>query len=758
MLGKTLSHYDISDKLGAGGMGVVYRARDQRLGRDVALKVLPAAVLTDEAARARFRQEAMALSRLNHPNIATVHDFDSQDGVDFLVMEFVEGETLAERLTRGALQESEVVSIGIQIGEALEQAHERGVIHRDLKPGNVIIGPKGRVKVLDFGLAKLLRVGDGAETAGISTTGTWSGTVPYMPPEQLEGQSVDARSDLYALGAILYEMATGRRAFPAATAARLFSTILNDRPEPPSKIAPGISPELEAVALQLLEKDPARRQASAHDVVSALQSAAGGSSRGVAPAALASPSGPRRIEGLVVLPLENLSGDPEQEFFADGMTEELIADLAQIQALRVISRTSAMRYKRTQKTIQEIGRELKVDAIVEGSVRRHGDRVRITAQLIEVSSDRHLWAKSYERDLRDVLALQGEVAHAIAQEIQVKLTPQEVAHFAKERKVDPRAYESYLKGRHQWNKRTDESLLRSLEYFREAIDRDPVWAPAYVGLADAYNIIGFFGVMPPGDTFPKAKAAALAALRIDDGLAQAHAAIAYVQHYYEWDWDAADRGFRRALELNDGDGYIHLFYVNNLVAMGRQKEAVREAVRAMELDPLSMIISTALGWVHYLGRDFERAVQHSRGAVELNPEFPPARMWLAAAYEKCGMFEEALSEARRAGEISGRGPWVLTSLARVFALLGRTAEAETTLLELIELSGRRYVSPYDIALVFESLGRVSEAMDQLERAHAGRANYLALMRVDPRLDGLRGDPRFAELERRMAFPQTVLQT
>ncbi len=752
MLGKTLSHFTILDQLGAGGVGVVYRARDGRLGRDVALKVLAPSILADESARRRFRQEAMALSRLSHPNIATVHDFDSHEGIDFLVMEYVEGETLGERLSRGAIAEPEAVALGAQIAEALEEAHDRDVIHRDLKPGNVMIGPKGRVKVLDFGLAKLLRVGEGVETVSVSATGTWSGTIPYMPPEQLEGHPVDARSDLYALGAILYEMATGRRAFPGASAARLFSAILNDRPAAPSTIAGGLSSAFDSLVLRLLDKAPARRPPSARDVLSDLRAIAGGAPRAATrPSQPAGSTGNRRIESLVVLPLDNLSGDPEQEFFADGMTEELIADLAQIQALRVISRTSAMRYKKTQKTLQEIGRELTVDAAVEGSVRRHEGRVRITAQLIEIATDRHLWAKSYERDLRDVLALQGEVAQEIAREIQVKLTPHEEARFAKSRRVDPRAHEAYLKGRHHWNKRTDEGLLRSLEYFREAIDRDPVWATAYVGLADAYNVIGFFGTLPPSDSFPKAKAAAAAALRIDEGIAGGYAALGYVQHYYEWDWRESDLSFRRALELNDGDAYIHLFYMNHFVAMGRIGEAAREADRAYELDPLSMIINTARGWARFFGRSYDEAIRYYEKAIEMDASFPPAHAWLASAYEVTGRLDEAIAEANRAAELIGGGAWALVELARALALSGRRQESEAVLAELREQAGRRYISPYDMALVCEALGRDDETFEQLERAYAGRANFLVLLRVDPRLDRLRGDARFRDLVSRMGF-------
>jgi serine/threonine protein kinase len=449
MIGKSLSHYRILEKLASGGMGVVYRAMDDHLDRCVALKVLPEGALADDAARKRFRREAMALSRLNHANIAAIYDFDTQDGVDFLVMEYVPGESLAHKIQAGSIDEKVMTQLGTQIVEALAAAHEQGVIHRDVKPGNVVVTPKGQPKVLDFGLAKFLRpLGSSPPTPeSLTRTGNVVGTLPYMAPEGLLGNELDVRCDIYAAGVVLYEMATGKRPFPETQVAALVEAILHREPVPPRQMNPQISRRLESVILNAMDREPSRRYQSASDLVEDLHRC-GTPFDTVTAVVRSDRSRMGRIESIAVLPLANLSGEPGQEYFTDGMTEALTADLAQIRALHVVSRTSVMRYKGVSRPLAEIARELHVDALVEGSVLRFGNRVRITAQLIEAAPDRHLWAKSYERDLQDILALQSEVARAIAQEIRIKITPQEEERLTKTRRVDPMAYEAYLKGRH----------------------------------------------------------------------------------------------------------------------------------------------------------------------------------------------------------------------------------------------------------------------------------------------------------------------
>ena len=628
--GTRLGHYEIVSLLGSGGMGEVYRAKDEHLSRDVAIKVLPSGTLADDHSRERFRKEALALSRLNHPNIATVHDFDAQEGVDFIAMELVEGVSLTERVKAGPLAEKEISDLGSQIADALDEAHERGVVHRDLKPGNIAVTPKGRVKVLDFGLAKMLRpVSDEATTEALTQEHAVAGTLPYMSPEELRGEKADHRSDLFSFGVVLYEMATGRRPFEHTLSTALADAIIHKPPEPPSTHNQKVSPGLESIITKALDKEPDRRYQSAREMRVDLERL-NASVSGVVPKQkpfravrwlwaaacvvavatgvllldvgglrdrLVGESAPR-IDSIAVLPLENLSGDPEQEYFADGMTDALIADLAKIGALKVISRTSVMQYKGARKPLPEIAHELSVDGVVEGSVLREGDRVRITVQLIEAATDQHLWTERYERELTSILALQGEVARAIASKIEVTVSPEEEVRLASARPVAPEVHEAYLKGRYYWNKRTEDGMKRGLEYFQQAINDDPEYAPPYVGLADSFNMIAFYSNAPPMEVYPKAKAAALKALEIDDTIAEAHASLAAAQAG-EWDWLAAEREFQRAIELNPSYALGHQWYAGlYLNAVGRLDEATAEFKRA-QLDPLSLIIGAAGGFLFY---------------------------------------------------------------------------------------------------------------------------------------------------------------
>jgi serine/threonine protein kinase/Flp pilus assembly protein TadD len=761
MIGKTLGHYLIMEKIGAGGMGVVYRAHDEHLDRSVALKVLPPGALADETARSRFRREALTLSQLNHPNIAVVHDFDSENGVDFLTMEYVVGETLAAKIAAGPLPEKEVIALGTQIAEALEEAHEHGIIHRDLKSANVMVTPKGHVKVMDFGLAKLVpSVESDAVTAdGLEQTQarTLLGTVPYMAPEVLQAQEADARSDLWALGVMLYEMATGTRPFQGQTYYELSSAILRDAPLPlPDNRPPGLRTVIE----RCLEKDPDKRYQLASEVRAALEAVRSAE-------ATASPQRQRtlkpkkrrgrrkRIRSLAVLPLVNLSGDPEQEYFADGMTETLIADLAKLRALRIISRTSVMRYKGSSKSLPEIAEDLHVDAVVEGSVLRVGSRVRITAELIHAATDTHLWGECYERDLQDVLVLQSEVARAIAREIQVAVTAEESKRLASARPVDPEAYEAYLKGRHCWNQRTEEALKKAAEYFRQAIAKNPRYALAYSGLADAYILLGdtSYGYMPPREAMREAKSAAEKALEIDDTLAEAHNSLGAVKDQFDWDLKGAEREFKRAVELDPGYATAHHWYAYLLAHTGRLDEAASEIAIAREFDPVSLIINADVGWVYYLARRYDQAIEQLHKTLELDSNFVRARYLLGRSFLEKGMYAEAVRELRKATDLSGRNAVYVAGLGCAYAASGKRDEATGILRELKERSKRSYIPPCDIALIYVALGEHDEAFRWLEKAFDEGSDFKDELKAGPALDPLRTDPRFRDLLRRVDLTQ-----
>jgi len=749
-LGSKLGPYEVVAPLGAGGMGEVYRACDTRLGREVAVKVLPSSTRGDTDARARFRREALALSRLNHPNIEMVLDLGDEGGIDYLVLEFVPGETLAQRIGRGRVPEREAAEIGAQVAEALAEAHDRGVLHRDLKPGNIMVTPQGRVKVLDFGLAKLGQAAsDETLTVELTRAGAPAGTLAYMAPEQLLGHSVDHRVDLYALGVVLYEMTTTMRPFQGPIATALANEILHGRVKPPRAHDPTLSARAEAVIMRAIERESHRRYQTAGELGGELRrlavaeagDASGEMTQGAAPA--------RRVTSIAVLPLENLSGDPTQEFFSDGMTEELIACLAQIRALRITSRHSVMQYKGQHRPVAEIARELNVDAVVEGSVRRAGDRVRITAQLIEAASERHLWARSYERDMKEVLALQGEVATAIVDEIQVSVTPQEETRLRGARPVNPQAYEAYLKGRFTIEQRTEVNLKVGLEALEEAVRLDPALELAHVGIADAHNLMGFMSAMTPRDAFERAREAANRALELNPTSGEAHTSLAYATLWLDWNLEEAERLFRRAIDLNPRYSQTHLWFTNLLVIQERFEEAESEAQMARILDPHSNVAIAFAGWHPYWHGRFEDACRNLRQAAELIPNFGPVHYWMGLALARSGRDAEAMSALVRSADILGRTPMVLSAIATAHALAGRTDEARKFLAETEALAAQRYVGAYYPAQVRVALGENEAALTDLEAAIEERVHWLAAIRLDPSLAPLRGHPRFEALVARV---------
>lgn len=786
MIGTTLSHFRILEKVGEGGMGVVYRARDETLDRDVALKVLPAGALADQIARKRFRKEALALSRLNHPNIATVHAFDTQGGMDFLVMEFIPGVSLDEKLASGALPEKEVVRLGAQLAQGLAAAHAQEVIHRDLKPGNLRLTPDGRLKILDFGLAQWLpRASASARTDVASKTESGAGTLPYMSPEQLKEETVDERTDIYTAGAVLYEMTTGRRAFPGKSPALLTEAILHQTPVAPSKLDPRVSPALESVIVKALDKHPGRRYQSARELqvdlerfgamqplraprrwgwfhdVRALPLAGGVIlvvlfalavlNRRGAWERLTSGMGSGRLDSIAVLPLDNLSGDPEQEYLADGITDGLITNLAQIGSLRVISRTSVMQYKGARKPLPKIARELNVEAIVEGTARRSGDRIRISAQLIEAATDRHVWARSYERGVQGLNILESEIAQAISEALRVELTPDEKTRLAKARPVNPEAQEAYLKGRYFRSKSSEEGHKKAIQYFEQAIATDPDWAPPYAGLGDAYVSLQHDEFLPSAEAFPKATVALRKALELDESLAEAHYSLGY-QMYDAWDWSGAERELKRAIELNPNYSRAWRAYATWLDIMGRHAEALDAVKQALAVDPVPVYPMVVSAYIHYTAHQYDKAIELLQEALEMDPRYPDTHKGLAWCYAQKGRFDEAIAEARKAITLSGGSTESLATLGDVYAQAGMRIEARNVLEELEKLSKRKYVSSVGVALIYADLGDKDRAFASLEEAYRQRDGWLGDLKLLPNLDSLRSDPRFADLVRRVGLP------
>lgn len=785
MIGQTLGHYRILEKVAAGGMGVVYRARDEQLERDVAVKLLPSGTLSDEHSRRSFRKEALALAKVNHPNIESVYDFGTQEGLDFLVMEYVPGKTLADHLAGGTLPEKEVISLGIQIASALEEAHDRGIVHRDLKPANIALTAKGFAKILDFGLARLLRPTNETTTQTLTDSNAAAGTLPYMSPEQLRGEPVDARSDIYSIGAILYEMSTGRRAFYDALASRLIDAILHQPAVSPRALNARISPDLERIVLKCLDKDPACRYQSAAELLvdlRRLQTTASGkaapslqqpASRSVvrstayvaglllafAAAVAAFNAGWRdrllgrahtpQIRSLAVLPFENLSGDPDQDYFAEGITEALTTDLSQIPSLRVISRTSAMRYKSPQKPLSQIARELHVDAIVEGSASRSGGLARVSARLVYGPTDAQLWSRSYQRDLRNVLVLQDDVANAIVHEIDVTLTPLQQAQLNRSRPVNPAAHEAYLKGNFLL-RGTPQQMRRAKELFEEAINLDPNYAPAYAGLADFY---WSDMEIQPRVVMPLAARYAEKALELDPQLAHGYLTLGAVSFFGDWNWTVAERDFRRAIELSPNDAEAHRTYSYFLAALGREQEAVAEARRSQELDPLYITTEITAGWVFYYAGEYDMDVTQCGKALELDPNSPGAYDCLGSAYRGNGMFDQAIAACSQAVVLSKNDPSRAVGLGQAYALAGRTAEAQKISRDLRTFSARNYVPPFLVARLHMALGEKDQALARLEEAYEQRDPHLTWLKADRSFDPLRADPRFQDLFRRVGFPQ-----
>ncbi|HJZ80447.1 MAG TPA: protein kinase [Pyrinomonadaceae bacterium] len=793
LIGRRLGHYEIVAMLGEGGMGAVCLARDTKLGRKVAVKLLPADVTADPDRVRRFKHEACTASSLNHPNILTIYEVGEAEGAHFIATEFIEGQTLRERVKDAPMDIDDIVSIGEQVVSALSAAHEAGIVHRDIKPENVMVRRDGFVKVLDFGLAKLIKPSevsvDATTRALVQTkTGVVMGTVPYMSPEQALGREVDHRSDIFSFGVVLYEMATGQSPFAGANAVETLDRILHAQPEGMTRLNASVPPELERLILKCLEKEKDQRyqttrelaidlsnirpgQAPSRNLSVGTQSRAKGAAAVVSdlvgrPGNLAAWSalglvalvllvvagraywssrrtpttgGRPEIKSLAVLPLENLSGDPAQEYFADGMTESLISSLAQIRALKVISRTSVMRYKGSRQSLPDIARELNVDGIIEGSVQRAGGRVRVTTQLIHAGTDTHLWAREFERDLTDVLRLQGDVAREVAEEIRIQVTAEERARLTSARSVNPQAHEAYLLGRYHYSKGNETGWAAAAGYFEQAVQIAPDYAAAYAGLSDVWLQRGIFGTKDFKEAESNSRTAAWKALELDGELAEAHTSVGHIKFNYDWDWAGAEVEFKRALDLDPGGVREHISYGHFLMAMGRHDEAIREGRIAVQLDPLSSESYSALGRFLYRARRFEEALPYLQRAVELEPKSIAAQARLGQVYEQLGRYDEAIAIF---GDKRGVG------IAHLYALMGKKREARRM------ISGIRAQAPITLGLasVYVALGDKDQAFRILEKAVEERNDLLVYMKESPPLDGLHSDLRWAALLRRMNFP------
>jgi serine/threonine-protein kinase len=767
MIGKTISHYKILEKLGEGGMGVVYKAEDLILGRTVALKFLPPDSVAREEDQARLVHEARAAAALLHPNICPIHEISEAEGRTFIAMACVDGRSLKDRIAEGRLPLDEALSIARQIAHALAAAHAKGIVHRDIKPANIMITTDGRPMLMDFGLAKV------SGATKLTRTGTTLGTVAYMSPEQVEGREADHRSDIWALGVVLYEMVSGRPPFGGDYEAALLYSILNEDPEPVTSVRPEVPVAVEQVVGRALEKDPKKRPASMAEIQKSLEDIRNRTeplrTRGrlslwglrhrrfvrmavglVAAAVLVAvvvrlwPGRAEAIDSVAVLPLDNLSGDPEQEYFVDGMTDELIGQLGKVRALKVISRTSSMRYKNVEKPLPEIARELNVGAVVEGSVRRDGDRVRISVRLVDARNDKSLWSDSFDMTMAGVFAMQTEVANSVVNALKATLSQGERARLEVKPPANAEAYELLLKGRFYASKLVEPETWKAIGCYERAIELDPDYAAAYAGLARAWRSLSVYGAHSSLETYPKAKEYALKALELDESLAIAHAALANLC-FFDWDWKTAEKHIERALELEPNSADVRAVYAGFLWYTGRADDAVVQWTQIVDLDPLDVGARQNLGETFYYARRYDDCIRESLETIDMDPLFPQAHLFLGLAYAAKGMKEEALKALDRDMEISGgKKPEIDRWLATGYALAGDTARAREIYANLAERSKNETAWAFSLACVCFVLGDIDQGFEWLEKGYMERDPRMSFLKVHPACDAARGDPRYLE--------------
>lgn len=740
--GSRIGHFRIERPIGQGGMGVVYLARDVALDRSVAIKSLPPAATADSTVRLRLKREAKVLASLNHPNISGIYDqIDETEDATYLVLEYVPGQTLADRIGAGRLELKESLSIAHQVAVALAAAHEHGVIHRDLKPDNIKITPQGMVKVLDFGLAKAMEeVETCARQSTITQPGRIMGTPAYMSPEQAAGDPVDERTDIWSLGVVIYEMLTGEPPFKGATQQALIHGILHDEPELLTRTRKDAPPALERLVSAMMQKHGPSRPGTMATVVEQLEAI-----RRVSVGDMAAPTLPPSI---AILPFVDMSPGRDQEYFCDGMAEELINALTQLKDLRVIARTSAFSYKGRDVDVRDIGRELNVASILEGSVRKAGNRLRITAQLVDAAGGHHIWSERYDRDLDDVFAIQDEITLAIVEELKPTLLGQNKARLAKARDVDIEAYQLYLRGRFFWNKRGDANLKKAIAYFEQALEREPDYAPAYAGLAMSYVLFPVYCYMRPNEALPKAREMVARALQIDPANAEAYASRGFIESWYDWDWAGADNDFKWALELNPGSSLAHHWYGLSYLFRGRFDRAVEMVKQALALDPLSVVVNREVGMFYYYARRYDQALVASKKTAEMDPQMIVVHLCLGAAYFGKGMYHEALSEFVK--EIAdGFSAWAQPYACATLLKLERLKDAQSTLDRLLEQAMETYIPASILGYTHIVVGRPSEGFAYLEKGYEQHDQGMCWIKVLPLMDGVRSDPRYIRLLKKM---------